>query len=74
MIWFKYKQQITQITKDNNIKNIKIGGYVMSNLQANLLTSGGIGAMLLIAQLPWIWNVGVIALTVTGLNIINKKN
>ena len=46
----------------------------MSKLQANLLTSGGIGAMLLIAQLPWIWNVGVIALTVTGLNIINKKN
>lgn len=46
----------------------------MSKLQANLLTSGGIGAMLLIAQLPLIWNVGVIALTVTGLNIINKKN
>ena len=74
IIWFKYKQQITQITKDNNIKNIKIGGYVMSKLQANLLTSGGIGAMLLIAQLPLIWNVGVIALTVTGLSIINKKN
>ena len=46
----------------------------MSKLQANLLTSGGIGAMLLIAQLPLIWNVGVIALTVTGLSIINKKN
>ena len=46
----------------------------MSKLQANLLTSGGIGAMLLIAQLPLIWNVWVVALTVTGLNIINKKN
>ena len=46
----------------------------MSKLQANLLTSGGIGAMLLIAQLPLIWNVGAIALTVTGLNIINKKS
>ena len=74
MILFKYKQQITQITKDNNIKNIKIGGYVMSKLQANLLTSGGIGAMLLIAQLPLIWNVGVVAATLTGLTIINKKN
>ena len=46
----------------------------MSKLQANIITSSGIGAMLLIAQLPLIWNVGVIALTVTGLNIINKKN
>ena len=46
----------------------------MSKLQANLLTSGGIGAMLLIAQLPLIWNVGVVALTGAGLNIINKKN
>ena len=36
----------------------------MSKLQANLLTSGGIGAMLLIAQLPLIWKVGGIALTV----------
>lgn len=46
----------------------------MSKLQANLLTSGGIGAMLLIAQLPLIWNVGVVAATLTGLTIINKKN
>ena len=46
----------------------------MSKLQENLITSGGIGAMLLIAQLPLAWNVGVIALTVTGLNIINKRN
>ena len=45
----------------------------MSKLQANLLTSGGIGAMLLIAQLPLIWNVGVVAATITGLTIINKK-
>ena len=46
----------------------------MSKLQANLLTSGGIGAMLLIAQLPLIWHVGVIAATCAGLTIINKKN
>ena len=74
MIWFKYKQQITQITKDNNIKNIKIGGYVMSKLQANIITSSGIGAMLLIAQLPLIWNVAVVTALITGLTVINKKN
>ena len=74
MIWFKYKQQITQITKDNNIKNIKIGGYVMSKLQANIITSSGIGAMLWIAQLPLIWNAAVVTALITGLTIINKKN
>ena len=74
MILFKYKQQITQITKDNNIKNIKMGGYVMSKLQANIITSSGIGAMLLIAQLPLIWNVAVVTALITGLTVINKKN
>ena len=74
MILFKYKQQITQITKDNNIKNIKIGGYVMSKLQANIITSSGIGAMLLIAQLPLIWNVAVVTALITRITVINKKN
>ena len=46
----------------------------MSKLQANLLTSGGIGAMLLIAQLPLIWNATVVTALITGLTIINKKN
>nr|DAJ02144.1 MAG TPA: hypothetical protein [Caudoviricetes sp.] len=46
----------------------------MSKMKANLITSGGIGAMLLIAQLPMIWNIGVVAMTLTGLTIINKKN
>lgn len=46
----------------------------MNKLQANLLTSGGIGAMLLIAGLPLAWNVGIIAMTVTGLTIVNRRN
>ena len=46
----------------------------MSKLQANIITSGGIGAMLLIAQLPLIWNVAVVTALITGLTVINKKN
>lgn len=46
----------------------------MSKLQANIITSSGIGAMLLIAQLPLIWNAAVVTALITGLTIINKKN
>lgn len=38
----------------------------MSVKQANIVTIGGVGVMLLIAGLPIIWNIGILGLTIGG--------
>lgn len=46
----------------------------MSVKQANIVTIGGVGVMLLIAGLPAIWNVGILGLTVGGCIGLSMNN